>query len=688
MKKTLIKFILVVLFPFMIFNSCSDKVDTGDLYTFTGKTMTDYFRDDTTFRDFYKIIQISKVSEQQKSTLDKLLSARGNYTCFAPTNEAIRIFLDSIYDHKPYQIDTISRTIANKIALNCIIDHGNEKALLSTGFNVGAIEHATFNDRHIIVNFDTLQGGRLIIVLNSTSQIIRPDIEVSNGVIHTVNRVIAPSTAILPSLISQVNNMHIFSKLLEVTSWADSMIRYRDEAYELLPESYLQPKQGQTWQWAKPNPEHRYYGYTAFIEPDSVYESQWNIPAPQVDNGKIRNWDEIFSIIKQKCADAYPDAKADDPTSPDNAVNQFISYHLLNYRVPFNNLVYHYNELGYCPRTPEQLTLDVWEYYETYGHFRRMFKITQSAKDGRMSINRHCNYSNSFTGNYHETSCDRPGIKINANNGHYTNNALNGYYYPIDQILTYDNDVPNKVLNERLRFDVLAAMPEMMTNDIRSVSYSTNANHNIPRGYISGVRFTDETEVTYINQMSEHSYEGWRDWQGDELLISGQVDFTFKLMPVPYDGTYEVRFGMTNQPDRIMGQIYFGTDPNNLPALGLPLDFRTATSAPAIGWIADTKDIDANLENDKNMRNRGFMKAPNYCAVNSYGSAMNNPMRSATGSDCALRRIIWTGKLEAQKTYYIRIKSVLESTTNGLALDYIELVPKWVYSGPEGEDIW
>ena len=36
----------------------------------------------------------------------------------------------------------------------------------------------------------------------------------------------------------------------------------------------------------------------------------------------------------------------------------------------------------------------------------------------------------------------------------------------------------------------------------------------------------------------------------------------------------------------------------------------------------------------------------------------------------------------------MRIKSVLESTANGMDLDYIEVVPKWVYNGPEGEDIW
>ena len=146
---------------------------------------------------------------------------------------------------------------------------------------------------------------------------------------------------------------------------------------------------------------------------------------------------------------------------------------------------------------------------------------------------------------------------------------------------------------------------------------------------------------------------------------------------------------MLDQSGRIMGQLYFGTNPDNLQALGLPLDFRMSTSDPSIGWVPDEKDVEINLENDKHMRNRGYMKGPNQFAVNSYGNAMTQPLRSATGTRNAIRRIIYTGKLEQQKTYYIRVKTLLEGvTTNGIALDYMELVPKWVYSGVEAEDIW
>ena len=79
------------------------------------------------------------------------------------------------------------------------------------------------------------------------------------------------------------------------------------------------------------------------------------------------------------------------------------------------------------------------------------------------------------------------------------------------------------------------------------------------------------------------------------------------------------------------------------------------------------------------MRNLGFMKGAKYIYVN-----------GGTGRDSQnnLRKIIYTGEFKAGETYYIRFKSVLESTTSEFFFDYIELVPKSVYAGENNEDIW
>ena len=71
--------------------------------------------------------------------------------------------------------------------------------------------------------------------------------------------------------------------------------------------------------------------------------------------------------------------------------------------------------------------------------------------------------------------------------------------------------------------------------------------------------------------------------------------------------------GLSNNSLRGMCQIYFGESPNDLRPAGLPVDMRQKGQGnDNIGWVADTKDESLNAENDKNMRNHGWMKAPRF----------------------------------------------------------------------------
>lgn len=58
-----------------VFISCTDKMDMNDIYTFTGKTITDYVREDSSLSLFYKVLMKSRVSDKTKSSVATLLSA-------------------------------------------------------------------------------------------------------------------------------------------------------------------------------------------------------------------------------------------------------------------------------------------------------------------------------------------------------------------------------------------------------------------------------------------------------------------------------------------------------------------------------------------------------------------------------------------------------------------------------------
>ena len=664
---------------------CQDNVDDSDLYTFTGSTIASYLEESDNYSDFAYICTKVKLSKRSESSIAQLLSARGNYTVFAPTNSAIHRYLDSVFVQKDYDITQVPDSVAEYIVRNSIIDNGNSEAYLTTDFLVGALEKTNMNDRYVTVSYgnDSLTG-KANTMINEHSRIINPDIKVTNGVVHGIDNVLQMSNAYLPDLIEQTPNLKVFAYLLRQTGWNEKMMQYRDEDYEQNHEEYGTDINGNRY----PYPAHRYIGYTAFVEPDSIFVEKWGIPKPVVENGMLQNGPEIMEVIKEKCAKEYPQATNTDMRSEGNAVNQFVSYHLLPERLTLDKLVVHHAEMGYAYNTPTQLSIDCFEYYETMCTInRRLVKLTEGKQTDGKRINRHCKYKTDVSKGefYEEYDVDRPGILIEESNNKYINNALNGFYYTIDDILVYDDDVPNVVLNERLRWDVSSLLPELMTNGYRLIS--DNQSRPFPAGYFSTLSTTEACKFWYMPYYSSTV----DNYQGDEHNVRGQYDMVLRLPPVPYYGTFELRIAAPTNTGFGMAQLYLGTNRDNLAPIGLPLDLRQNYANPNIGWDQDTDDWDHNIENDKVLRNHGYMKPPYHDGIkNSGGTVITESMRNSTryASYLRMRKIVYQGTISPNDVWYVRVKSVLENTNLSFLWDYMEWVPKWVYSGPEPEDIW
>lgn len=67
---------------------------------------------------------------------------------------------------------------------------------------------------------------------------------------------------------------------------------------------------------------------------------------------------------------------------------------------------------------------------------------------------------------------------------------------------------------------------------------------------------------------------------------------------------------------------------------------------------------------------------------------MGQSLRSIRGDYIRMRKILWSGSMKPEETYYVRIKSVLDNPSAGCMIDYIELVPRSVYNGDTPEDPW
>lgn len=653
------------------------------------------------------------------SSVESVLKARGNYTVFAPTNEAMQVFLREELGKQ--SINEMTDLQKRMVVYNCIIDNGTQAAYELSDFPADAttFNDATLDDRRLTSQQDS-EGEYYV---NITAHVISPNHEASNGMVHIVDHVIYPSSQSVPEIIAKADNMHIMGQLFKETGWKDSLrVRTTDEdAYVRDNQSEIGIKKsfpGIPGDFAY-MPKRR-IRYTVFAEPDEVLHREWGIPMPQYDSQTetITNWDEIREALLNKCEQVTGiTAHHDDITHTDNALNRFLAYHIINGGAPINGLVAHYNEyrynVGNNPTVPQtrSLPVNVWDYYTTMGPHRALLKVTQLGDQDPnhpFYLNRISQYDNRFLGSYDEISAlpaNSPtnglNIRIHEKNEStaedgtqksFTTNALNGYYFPIDHVLVNSPETQAALGGERIRIDFTTINPEFLSNDLRI----TGEQVHFPKGYFQNISHeSPNTAITYLHSKTYGGGPGWKDAQGDEILVTGTYDFVMKMPPVPADGTYEIRMGVANNRARSMVQIYFDDSPFPSTPTSLPIDQREFVRDwdPNL-WVKDEKnnyDEATCLEGDRALKNLDYMKGPKYYCVN--GTAGEISVRDYFDESQSwyfpnMRYIITRQHLQKDKTYYMRFKCAVESSTSQFFLDYFEYCPSSVYGSVTGEDVW
>ncbi len=694
----------------LLAQGCTEKIDTSDRYTFTEETISSYLEKHEDYSEYYRLLGKVKISSRSESTVKQLLSARGNYTVFAPTNEAIQLYLDSLYAKQliseptweGFDDEAILDSIEKIIVYNSIIDGGDDTEAYQTGDFPNDTEEfllANMNDRKLTVNYGNDPDSIYINgtkdddgnVLNGCRMDLKNrDIEAINGFVHQMHDVVAPSNETLGDVIKNYIDLGtrgflVMSKAIMACGLGDTLRAIRDEAYE---EAYLTeritdlPTHPSEY---RPGylPEHRKYGFTLFAETDEYWEQIFHKDTEQITVEDLKEW-----VVEQGY---YPDAANDDNyKNSDNVLNLFVTYHLLPMRIPVDKLVIHYNEYGYYYTTSTSYTVAVNETYASMGK-RRLITLYQVGNVEGIFINRFPELNNGRTGNYREASCDadKEGFRVETDKALST---VNGYLYPITAenpagpaALAYSQETRENFMKRRWRFNVAGLFPEFMNNDIRANRVSTDRTLCVGIPVTSDYKYMDDLEISDGSLFYYLLGLGcaWPNYQGDELNVVGRYEMTFTLPPVPMQGTYEIRFGISNQSDlRSMCQVYFGSDTDNLYAMGIPLDIRIKGADRLPGWADDTGDEDLDAETDKKMHNNGYMKGPqHYRATASSASLRTNVYIH--------RRVIVQETMDPEKTYYLKFKSVLDDETKQFYMDYLEFCPKEVYDNPNApEDIW
>ena len=686
-----------------LLTACKENIDTSVRYVFTANTVASYLQKHEQYSEYYRLLGETPVSEMSQTTVLQLMTARGNYTVFAPTNDAIQNYLDTLVAQEvinspnwdAFPDSTSLDSIRKVIVMNSIIDGGDDVTFSTGDFPITSgsdIPLPNMYDRKLTITFPDTAVGE-VLVNDCPIDKRNRDIPVLNGYIHSVNRVIAPSNDNMARLIEEIirrkeEGSYVSALLVQAVGMLDTLRAVRDDVYEDL---YLRGmiRDHENINGVKYAPRHRYYGFSYFAETDECWSRILG-----KNYADITVQDVMEYLIEN---DVYPEATRDDNYKDEkNLLNRFVTYHFLPMMLQPGRLVFHRNEMGYRP-ADGILSVAMAEYYTTMGK-RRLMKIYESRESDGVYLNRFPKLDNGRHGTYHELGCDpdKAGILVGTPNREGQHNVRNGIIFPIDKLLLYDDNTRNNMSRERIRWDATAMFPETMNNDIRlnPIDGIRQNNYAFPADevyrYFEGAWNGRSQELGY--RTGGGASGGFNDYLGDEFQLHGIPDMTMRMPPVPRRGTYELRYGIQATESRSMVQCYWGTSPDILHAEGLPLDTRiggkvryteNGTLPSDIGWEQDTGDDDYDAEVDKNMRNKGYMKNVALMATSTGGNT------SQRTGDNTIRRIILRATLDPDETYYLKFKGVLDDQYKFLFFDFMEYCPKEVYDNPETpEDIW
>ena len=657
------KRILYILALVLSILACREEIDKSNRYVFTGETVADYMlnRSDK-YSHFITILQ--------QAELLTLLSTYGQYTLFLPDNAAVERYLreqDSIYwatKDSPIFVNTGITSpdieeLSDSMAVIIARSHLLNLAYHTADMGEGALPTRNFNNRYLGINYDVV-GEKFYIMVNNKSAIIDGDNEVENGIIHIVDKAINPVEMNVPQLIASCDFFSIFNEALNVTGFKDSLALDLDMSYIWDPTA--------TAGVGTPSyyPKLKYHKYTGFIETDDVFNT----------NG-------IYALadLKVFAEKWYGTEDRDNTQSPRNALHKFVSYHFLNREIPYNGIVYHGIS---APNIfdPEDIMLpntDRCDYYETMqGRLMKVIK-PMSTPDGQ---NIYINYSKRALP-YNIEMHPHVNVRVipmtefvhsDEKYAKFDQMAANGTIHPIDKILIYNEDeMVGNILAERIRIDIASLLPGLSSNGLRYLGYNEDGTFlAIPDGYSSNMKVRGGL-VQYLS--IEHCY--CRDY----MIFNGQYDVSLRIPPMPAR-TYEIRFGYKNQGSSNGGE----SDNKNqgMSMVQVYIDGKVASRAEDFGIsnlhirkgaVPDEQTYDNGVENDKLMRNLGYMKAPD-CYYVYTGNKKIVARESARHTRCIVARQHWS-----EKEHWIRFRSVGDRL-QALLLDYIELVPLNIINDP------
>jgi len=212
------------------------------------------------------------------------LNLAANYTCFVPSNDAMKAYLTK-------------KGVANVTDLNIddaklLVKYHTIKGTLysSVSFEEGVIPDTTATGDYLSTSFE-VDGGAVRI---NTEATITKTVKTNNAYIHVLNATLTPVTETIWDKL-QSSDFSIFRQAVIATRMDTALSKVTDFISLV---------------------KHTYH-YTLFAVPDSVYKAN-----------NINSFQTLCDSLKS----------ATDYTSTTNALNLYVNYHLLNQQISYATL--------------------------------------------------------------------------------------------------------------------------------------------------------------------------------------------------------------------------------------------------------------------------------------------------------------------------------------------------------------
>jgi uncharacterized surface protein with fasciclin (FAS1) repeats len=207
--KTKYSFIIVLitgLFALSYITSCK-KLDivtatTGDVNIYSYLVQSP-----DNFSEFAKIIE--------KAGYSDFLNAYGAYTLFAPTNAAVKGFLQ---ESGKASIDALTENEVKDIVKLHLI----EDTINTSSFTDGKLPQVTMLGQYLITSVVNKEGVSSY-VINRQAYVIQPNLRLANGNIHVLDHVLKAATKTVAQTIEGNPEYSIFTQALKETGYYDSL---------------------------------------------------------------------------------------------------------------------------------------------------------------------------------------------------------------------------------------------------------------------------------------------------------------------------------------------------------------------------------------------------------------------------------------------------------------------------------